>query len=97
MNDDNRLELMKAALARVLPGIAVCVIGTGLMIGLAMLLLTELPGYARYMLSGFPQPYRSISLLLILGGPLVVLCVCGKRMMGYILTHVSNRGQTDEA
>ena len=97
MNEDNQLELMKAALARVLPGIAVCVIGTGLMIGLAMLLLTEIPGYARYMLSSFPQPYRSISLLFILGVPLAVLAVGGKRAMGYIVTRVSNRGQEDEA
>lgn len=97
MNEDNQLDLMKAALGKVLPGIAVCVIGTGMMIGLAMLLLTEFPAYARYMLAGFPQPYRSISLLLILAVPLIVLAVGGKRVMGYIVTRVSNRGQEDEA
>lgn len=97
MSDDPILERIKAELARVLPGLAVGFFGLGIIAALGMILLTEMPTYARAMLSDFPQPWRSLGLLFVLGVPLVVLCVCGKRVMGYILTHVSNRGQTDEA
>jgi hypothetical protein len=77
------VDAIKSSLARVLPGAVVLFVGVMLMLALGITLLIEGPPIVRSLAAGLPQPLRSLTLLVSLAVPLVALCWCGKRLLGY--------------
>jgi hypothetical protein len=80
------VDAIKASLARVLPGALILFVGVMLMLALGITLLVESPPLVRSFASTLPQPFRSLALFVSLAVPLVALCWCGRRLLGYIMT-----------
>lgn len=89
MNPEDMVDAIKASLARVLPGALVLFLGTMLMLGAGVLLLTEGPPLVRSLTAGLPQPFRSLVLFAALAGPLLFLCWLGRRVMGYTISQIT--------
>jgi hypothetical protein len=85
-------EILKRSLAQVLPGLVVGIVGSLLILGLAVLILVEGAPLIRGVTAGMPQPWRSIVLLVTLGGALVVVGWSGKWFVGYIASLIRYRG-----
>jgi hypothetical protein len=90
MNDP--AEILKRSLAQVLPGLVVGIVGSLLILGIAVVILIEGAPLVRGITAGMPQPWRSIVLFVTLGGALVVVGWSGKQIMGYIASLIRYRG-----
>ena len=90
MSGEDMIDAIKASLARVLPGAVVLFLGIMLILALGITLLGEGPPLVRSFTDTLPQPLRSLTLFASLALPLVALCWCGRRLLGYIISHVIN-------
>ncbi len=87
MNSEDMIDAIKASLARVLPGTIILFLGIMLMLALGITLLVEGPPLVRSLTATLPQPLRSLTLFTSLAVPLIALCWCGKRLLGYTVAH----------
>ena len=87
--NEHMVDAVKTSLARVLPGALVLFVGVMLMLAVGITVIVEGPGIVRPLTASLPQPVRSLVLLASLVIPLVVLGWCGKRLLGYTITHVT--------
>ena len=58
-------------------------------LAVGIIVVVEGPGIIRPLTASLPQPFRSLALLASLDIPLVVLSWCGKRLLGYNISHTT--------
>jgi zinc transporter ZupT len=93
MNNDPREVIVRAAV-RVLPRLVAAVLGCLLLLGIAVLILTEGAGMVRHLTDHLSQPWRSLTFTTVLSGSVITLALFGRKFMEYII--FTKRGSGDQ-
>jgi hypothetical protein len=86
-------EILKRSMLYLLPGLAIGVAGSLALLGIGVLILTEGVPLVRWLTADLPQPWRSLTLLVSLGGALIAVGHAGRAIMGCIISCIRHKGE----